>query len=68
MNNLIIPLSLIITLILLRVESNSNDLSNLTFFSRPRILKFYSLADAPVNEKPILAAASTNVISSGLGP
>ena len=63
-----VPLSLMITLILFLVESNSNDLSNLTFFSFPIILKHYSLADDPINWNPNLAAASTSVISSGDGP
>lgn len=57
-----------ITLILFLFESNSNDLNNLTFLGYPRIEKLYSLADAPVNLNPILAAASTKVISSGEGP
>ena len=57
-----------ITLIRLRAESNSNDLSNVTFFSSPRILNVYSLAEAPMNRNPILEAASTKVISSGEGP
>jgi hypothetical protein len=48
-NILIIPLSFMITLIRLRVESNSNEFSNLTFLSLLSILNVYSLADAPLN-------------------
>ena len=68
MNIRIVPLSLIMTLIRLRVESNSNDLSNLTFLSLLSILNSCSLAEAPLNWKPSRAAASTSVISSGEGP
>ena len=46
--SLMTPLSLTMTLILFLLESNSNDLSNLTRFSYPLISNVYSLADAPL--------------------
>jgi len=62
------PLSLTITDMRLRSESNSIECKSSTRFSLPKILKISSLLSNPLNAYPILLAASTRAISSGEGP
>jgi len=62
------PLSLTITDMRLRSESNSIEFKSSTRFSFPKMLNIISLLSNPLYAYPILLAASTRAISSGEGP